>query len=200
MTKYSSAALVLAVALGVIGTAIVFASRPVDAYPAAAERLSLADFSHASSRQFHRADLDGSGLLEQEEFVALAVVSAELARLNGFVALDGHKQLKVLDLPNEDNLAAPDLNRRRIEQSARAIYADLAFGGPGILESSYVIAREVSFRKLDQDQDNSLSGPDLGRLAIALTHPAPSEQPTTDPAEIDQETGPFIGILQLGGD
>ena len=77
-------------AAAAIGASLVSSASvdPQPAYPTQASKLEAAAAAANASRLFDRADLDKNGALDREEHEILAVVTAELAQLNGFVSID----------------------------------------------------------------------------------------------------------------
>lgn len=136
-----------------------FVDRP--AYGPPAETFSEdAAAAHAHS-MFQRADLDGSGRLEADEYVALTLVTAELARLNGFVPLGDGAGSAIAQLPSAPPSSLSGAERARVEAVARSeFYA--AAGADGVLDAAEYHRKEAArFRSADRNRNGALAGKEL---------------------------------------
>lgn len=156
----SVAAAVAAVAGLVNGAAVV----PAPAYGAPAQSLEAAAAAHNAASLFDRADLSNDGALDDEEFVILAIVTAELARLNGFVAIDLEGSARTVALPG---LRSP-LNaaeKSAIGERAFREFARLAGDDERLARDEFVGAALERFLVSDADRNGVLAGGELSAYA-----------------------------------
>jgi len=134
-----------------------------------------ADFLRLASSQFAEVDLDGDGLLHEADFAARAVVSAQLARLNGRVAVAadaatpiGRARTAVLTPGERDMLE----RRAALEFRFRA-------GVDGVVDRrEWRASREATFDAFDRDGNGVLDGGEIAAFAAAV-----AEQPAAGAAE-----------------
>ena len=186
-----------AAAAVVLSTAAIVTVQPSSRAPGFAQNLALQDFNFASRQQFSRADLNRNEQLEEHEYVALAVVTSELAHLNGFLALQGVEKVNVLPLDKRAGQEFDSAERRRIASDARASFRQLSMGALSISEDQYIGARQSLFITFDQDGDNRLNGGDLDSFSIALIEPHYVEDPLSPAQNAEFDEAPFIGYFHV---
>jgi hypothetical protein len=136
---------------------------PQPAYAAQATQVEASTIAQTAKTVFARADLDNNGALSEEEFVTLAVVTGELARLNGFVPVDYSGGVRTAKLAFAD--AWSNETRARIETAAERDYAYFA-GDDGRLDAGeFVSARLEALSTADRDRNGVLTGAELQRFA-----------------------------------
>lgn len=115
-------------------------------------------------REFHRADLDRSGALDADEHAALAIVTAELTALNGFVAFETAGAPATVTLPMFPEALSRG-ERARIEAVARGeFYA--AAGADGLMTPAERSAElSARFAAADRNRDGVLAKAELRRFA-----------------------------------
>jgi hypothetical protein len=126
------------------------------------------DQSGAMARAlFERADLDASGALDADEYAALAIVTAELARLNGFIALaaDGAAEIVALPIKGRESLSRGE--RARIDAVARAEFYAAAGADGQMSKAEYAAERAAGFAAADRDGDGRLKARELTLFAAA---------------------------------
>ena len=102
---------------------------------------------------FARADIDGSGKLDANEYAALAIVTAELSRLNGFYALDIGDGREFVPLPVSAPGALSQAEHARVDAVARAeFYA--AAGEDGLMDRQEYVGEQAA-RFLDADRNGN---------------------------------------------
>lgn len=143
------------------------------AYGPPATQLEAATVAATAKSVFSRADLDNDGILSRDEFLTLAVVSAELARLNGFVPVDYAGGVRTAALPRAD--AWDQVERARIEAAAERDYALFAGVDQRLSGEEFVAMRLESLTAADLDRNGVLTGAELGRFA-AIEARLPSRQ------------------------
>ena len=111
--------------------------------------------------------------LTREEFLTLAVVSAELARLNGFVPVDYAGGVRTAALPRVD--AWGPAERARIEATAERDYDLFAGVDERMSGEEFVAFRLEALTAADLDRNGVLTGSELVRFA-ALEARLPSRQ------------------------
>lgn len=139
------------------------------AYGGAIKELSRGVNDRRAEILFAQADLDGSGDLSATEFAALSLVSAELARLNGFVAVDlGDAAPGVIDIADEAPASVSGADRTRIEAVATHEFHSAA-GEDGVLTPSDFVAFERrKFDDADRDADGALRRQELGAYGLKV--------------------------------
>lgn len=133
------------------------------AYAAPATQVEAATIAQTAKTIFVRADLDNDGALSEEEFVTLAIVTGELARLNGFVPVDYARGVRTAKLAYADAWSLE--TRARIMNAAERDYALFA-GDDGRLDAGeFVSARLEALSAADRDRNGVLTGAELQRFA-----------------------------------
>lgn len=135
------------------------------AYGAAVETLSQPQASAHAAAMFARADLDRSGALDADEYAALAIVTAELARLNGFIALEIGDGQEVVSLPIEAPMALAGAERARVGAVARAEFYASA-GDDGLMDlDEYTGEQAARFKAADRNRNGALAKTELVSFA-----------------------------------
>ena len=132
------------------------------AYGEASQAIGQTEAAAAAKLQFTHADANEDGVLDAREYASLAVVVAELAHLNGFIALDD----KVVALPIAAPASLPVSERTRIGAIAsRDFYA--AAGPDSVMtQAEFVAERLGAFSKADANGDAVLKKRELRHFAI----------------------------------
>lgn len=135
------------------------------AYGAATMSLTREGAAEHSRAIFARADVDDSGALDVNEYAALATVTAELARLNGFIALEVGDAAAVVALPIEYPTALAGAERARVEAVARAEFYSAA-GADGVMSSEEFSNEQASrFAEADRNRNGALVKSELVSFA-----------------------------------
>ena len=145
-----------------------FSNEPSPAYGAAATRLEAETVAAYVGRVFDRADLNNNGFLDMEEYSILAIVSAELAQLNGFVSFDVGLGVETVALPGGVTTPPPaaHLKDNLLEQANREFA--YAAGEDGRLSAAdFADAVLEQFLASDADRDGVLAGGELKSFAAA---------------------------------
>ncbi len=150
----------LAVGAGLVHAASV---DPRPAYGAPAAQLEATTVAETARAVFSRADLDNDNELSRDEYATLAVVTAELARLNGFVAVDYAGGVRTARLPRAG--AWSNAERARVEASANRDYALFAGDDDRMTDAEFVTARLEALSLADADRNGVLRGMELTRFA-----------------------------------
>lgn len=138
------------------------------AYSGTITRLDATDFAADARRLFANADLDKSGELDSAEYVALAVVDAELARLNGFVAfeIDG-EAVKVAAAGSATPSAMTFAERTRIDAVATREFHALAGRDARLDASEFEGAAVELFALADGNRDGAIAGAEFAFITAA---------------------------------
>ncbi len=150
----------LAVGAGLVHAASV---EPPGAYGAPAVQLEATTVATTAKTVFDRADLDNDMELSREEFVTLAIVTAELARLNGFVAVDYSRGVRTAALPRAGAWTAAE--RSHVEAAGVRDYELFAGDDERMTRDEFVAARLEAMTASDIDRNGVLSGVELARFA-----------------------------------
>ncbi len=135
------------------------------AYGAAVQTLSSEDAAAHALSVFARADLDGSGALDVNEYAALAIVTAELARLNGFIALEVGDGQEIVPLPINAPSALAGSERARVTAVAHAEFYALA-GDDALMDfSEYAGEQDARFAAADRNRNGALAKAELVSFA-----------------------------------
>lgn len=153
-------AAVVAAGAGLVQAASV---EPVPAYAGPATQLEAATVAATAKMVFARADLDNDGTLSSEEYLTLAVVSAELARLNGFVPVDYAGGVRTAPLPRAG--AWTSAARARVQAMAENDYEVFAGDDQRMSREEFVASRIEMLTAADLDRDGLLTGAELLRFA-----------------------------------
>jgi len=144
------------------------------AYGAAVQALSSQDAAAHAQSVFARADLDQSGALDVNEYAALAIVTAELARLNGFFALEVGDGREIVPLPVNAPAALAGSERARVTAVAHAEFYALA-GEDAVMDfSEYAGEQDARFAAADRNRNGALTKAELvsfAARAAMLTRP-----------------------------
>ena len=136
------------------------------AYGAAASALEARASARHAAEVFNRADLNNDGGLDAEEYEVLAIVTAELSRLNGFIAVDAEAGLRTVAVPR----GAPSLScaeKARRKMRAAADFAAIAGDDQRLGADEYVTAELERFLGSDADRNGVLTGGELSAYALA---------------------------------
>lgn len=153
------AAPVVALVAAGIGAAVASPESP--AYGAATERLDALHALANAEATFRRADLDGSGALDAHEYSSLATVTAELARLNGFVAVEAGQSPQIVLLPISAPQALAGAERTRVDAVSRTNFYAIAGDDARITLDEYLSDQKARFADADVNGNGSLTNAEL---------------------------------------
>lgn len=161
-----------AVFAGAVGIAGPMGGGIAAAFGASAETVTSDDAARDAARLFNRADMDANGVVDVEEYAALEVVEAELARLNRAVVIDG-VSLRHIELPAEvaDRLSAGE--RARVDAVARREFHVWSDTENGLAEEAFVALRLARFDAADGDQNGRLQGDEMRLYAQDIAQHRP---------------------------
>lgn len=161
---FSGAAAAIAAGAGLIQSADV-AEAP--AYGVAAIRHEAEATVRYAAHVFERADLGNDGALDEDEYVTLAIVTAELARLNGFVAIDQSGGVTTVALPIEKNAGLTGHERGRVWERAAREYAVAAGDDHRLSKDEFIGAVLEQFLANDVNRNGVLSSRELVAFGLA---------------------------------
>ncbi len=119
---------------------------------------ALAD--HASA-VFQRADRDQDAVLNADEYATLSIVSAELARLNGFVVIEGVEGPATLTLAGNAPSALSSAEHVRVDAVARSTFYAHAGDDGRMNEEEYARAQRALFEVADFNRNGVLQRGEL---------------------------------------
>lgn len=160
-------------ALTAVGASLVSSAKvdPAPAFGAPATSLEAGAAARHAAAAFSRADLNNDGALDADEFSMLAIVTAELSRLNGFVAVDFNGGVRTVATPKGD----PSLSkaeRARIEARAARAFGATAGEDQRLSGDEFVTAQLETFMARDADRNGLLTDDELAAYALAQSHAA----------------------------
>jgi len=135
------------------------------AYGAPVAQLTADEARAHADATFARADLDGSGVLEADEYVSLALVTAELSRINGFVALAANGRNEVVALPVATPRALGVGERARIEAVARGEFYAAAGQDSRMSADEHAAEQARRFSAADRNRNGVLTRSELSSFA-----------------------------------
>jgi hypothetical protein len=130
-------------------------------YGEPSEKLEAASAATSAEATFARADIDKSGALDANEYSALAVVTAELARLNGFVAIETGGEPQIVLLPIEAPGALTGGERARVDAVARTNFYAIAGEDSLISRDEYLGDQAARFIEADRNGNGALAKTEL---------------------------------------
>lgn len=166
----SGGAAALAAGASLISSAAV---APSPAYPSEAVRLEAAGAASSALHIFDRADLDNNEFLDRDEYEILAVVTAELARLNGFIALDAGVGIETVAIAPASDGSLAKAEKARVEDRARREFQLYAGDDERLAPDEFVDAQLEIFLATDADRNGVLVGAELKAYAHAQSKLAP---------------------------
>ncbi|MHA7871912.1 MAG: hypothetical protein ACX939_06140 [Hyphococcus sp.] len=136
-------------------------------YPdSAVKSLTRADIGDHAALVFARADRNRDGALNVDEYAALSVVTAELAHLNGFIAIERKEDAPAIArLPSADQAALSSIQQTRIAAVARSRFYVFA-GEDGAMNSDEFSRAQMSvFDEADFNRNGVLVRNELAAFA-----------------------------------
>lgn len=140
---------------------------PSPAYDREATTLEAREIAQSASKTFDRADLNNDGYVSQDEYQILAIVTAELSRLNGFVAIDGASGVQKVGFGAPSNVDMPAMTKRAIISAAQRQYALLSGEDQKLTRNEFIDGDLETFIASDRDRDGVLTGDELLSFAAA---------------------------------
>ena len=128
-------------------------------------QLSLEEAESNAAGVFARSDRDGDGALDVDEFAALSIVTAELARLNGFIAVEQEDALKTIALPIEAPASLSGSEHARIDAVARHGFYAFAGEDGRLQRDEYIRMQNAVFAASDLNANGALSARELAVYA-----------------------------------
>lgn len=145
------------------------------AYGATVSRLTADEARAHAGATFARADLDRSGALNADEYAALTTVTAELSRLNGFIALAADGRNEIVALPIKAPMALAGGERARVEAVARADFHAAAGADGHITRSEFASEQAARFAAADRNRNGALAKGELAAFAARAASIARSD-------------------------
>lgn len=128
-------------------------------------RLSETDVASHALHSFMRADRDLDQVLDVDEFAALTIVTAELAHLNGFIAIDNGGAVRTITLPVVAPAALSAAEHTRIDAVSRHTFYAFAGEDSRLDGSEYVRLQRIVFEQADLNGNGTLVKKELGIFA-----------------------------------
>jgi len=137
------------------------------AYQYEAHSLEVTSVAQAASAAYAKADLNNDGRIDQDEYVTLAVVSAELFRLNGFVALETSSGVERVTIAASSGTSLSAAEKSGIRTRSRMEYARIAGDDQKLTEREFIDSKVEEFFSADSDRNGILTGTELRQFAFA---------------------------------
>ncbi len=137
------------------------------AYEQSLRQLPAEDAAAHAVDLFDRADMDDSGALDDMEYQALAVVTAELGRLNGFVPVlvDGEVKTAAFAAGPLPALSGPE--RARVEAIAVRDF-HLSAGADGVIDEDEFVQETLErFQSADRNRNGALGAKEIAIFAAS---------------------------------
>ncbi len=127
--------------------------------------LTQAELADHALLVFERADRNGDQVLDVDEYTALSVVTAELAQLNGFIAIETEDEPSLIALPSARPAALSRGEHIRIAAVAQHAFYTYAGGDGRIDADEFVSAQTALFEAADFNGNGTLKRRELGVFA-----------------------------------
>lgn len=127
--------------------------------------LSEAELAAHAGNVFSRADMDENGALDADEYTALSVVTAELARLNGFVVVERQDKVGVIALPAAQPASLPRSEHIRIAAVARHTFYAFAGEDGRMSADEFAASQGALFQAADLNRNGRLARKELSIFA-----------------------------------
>ncbi len=136
-----------------------------DAYTVSAASVGKNGAEHNAAYLFQRADINDDGALDADEYASLAIVTAELSRLNGFVAVETEGGLVTAALPADYDAGLSRTARAEISALSRQEFYR-AVGDDDLLDAAEFLDLEnARFERADRNGDQKLTRNELVAFA-----------------------------------
>ena len=140
---------------------------PQPAYGVAAATLEATAAASHAARLFDRADLDNNGFLDRDEYEILSVVTAELAQLNGFIAIDAGRGIETVQVARAGHGSLNETKKTRLKERALREFRLFAGDDERLASDEFVTVQLEMFLAIDDDRNGVLSGAELKSYAYA---------------------------------
>ena len=160
---FSGIAAAIAAGASLVTSAVV---EPGPAYGAQATKLEIDAAGRQAARIFDRADMNKDGALDSDEYSILTVVSAELAQLNGFVAIDAGRGVETIPVANFGGGDLSSREKARIRERAAREFRVIAGDDERLAEDEFIGAQLEQFLSSDKNRDGILAGGELATFAF----------------------------------
>jgi len=135
--------------------------------------LNQAALEDHAAALFQRADRNQDSVLDADEYATLAIVSAELSRLNGFVVIEGEQGPATLKLASARPASLGAAEHARIGAVSRAMFYAGAGDDAKMSEAEFIASQRAIFDAADFNGNGVLHRGELavfaGRQAMTLT-------------------------------
>jgi len=157
------AAIVAVAGLGIASVESILAGSAYDGGQITA--LTESEITAHAERVFARADVDANAALDVDEFTALTVVTAELARLNGFIVVELGDQPGVIELPVVSPSALPRSEHIRVAAVAQRRFYVFAGADGKMSADEFAAAQGALFDAADRNGNGRLGRRELSAYA-----------------------------------
>ncbi len=133
-----------------------------DAYHTSLTSLTLDDFLDHTGSLFASADFDQNNVLDTDEYATFMVVKAEMAHLNGFLAIEVNNKAYKLPLHLSTNSQSMDkFERTRIDALARTNFYTSAGNDQALSQTEFLSNARKMFDQADKNLNGILKGKEL---------------------------------------
>ncbi|WDI31327.1 hypothetical protein PUV54_15365 [Hyphococcus flavus] len=127
--------------------------------------LSNFEASTYAEKVFARSDRNGDAVLDVDEFAALTIITAELANLNGFVAVEKDASVETISLPVNSTGALSASEHTRIDAVARHTFYAFAGNDGKMQQGEYIGLQNAIFASSDLNANGALTRTELSIFA-----------------------------------
>ncbi len=155
-------------ALAAAGGGLIAAAsgEPEPAYGYEARAMEASAAAQSAEIVFEKADLNNDGGIDRDEYVTLAIVNAELFRLNGFVAIETADGVEKVAIAAPAKAALTEDEKRTIRARSSLEYDRLAGYDHKLTQRDFVDSKLEEFFAADVDRNGVLTGAELERFAF----------------------------------
>jgi len=169
---FSGLAAAIAAGAGLVNAVSVTAA---PAYGAVASALEADAAARNASRIFDRADFNHDGALDFDEYQILAVVTAELANLNGFASFDAGEGVRIVEISHTGGTDLAANEKALIRARAAREFGYFSGDDERLAKDEFVTAEIERFMTNDRDRNGVLTGAELASYAMTQSKLTRSE-------------------------
>lgn len=122
--------------------------------------LTAAAVANHAEIVFARSDVDRDGALSADEFTALSIVTAELARLNGFLTVETGFEPQLISLPATER-SLTQIEQITVAATAKARFYQAAGEDAALSQEEFTQIQQADFKNADLNGNQRLARHEL---------------------------------------